>query len=304
MYKYVQYLAEYNKTYEKQDVFLARFDRFIAINEKIQEHNQDPNNTSTVGHNQFSDWTLEELGSLTSVKQVKEAPTSLIQTPVDIATDSIDWRNHDGKNYVTPVMDNGSIAVGASSIVSLANITSAHAIVTGTLTYLSMEQVLACFAYKMENPTCDEIFQYVENAPLETEEDYPVPPKTSEAIVACAYDPSKGLVKVLSINDVTPNQPDQLKAALLKGPVAAIIEADEFSFQMYSGGIITGTNCGTMPDHDILIVGFGTDGTTEYFIIQNSWGSDWGESGYAKIGIEEGKGVCGINQSPSYPTTN
>ena len=66
---------------------------------------------------------------------------------------------------------------------------------------------------------------------------------------------------------MTPNKPDELKAALVNGPVAAIIEADSFSFQMYSGGIITGTSCGTMPNHDVLIVGFGSEGGTEYFIV-------------------------------------
>ena len=50
-YRYIQYLAEYNKTYENQDDFETRFERFIEIDSQIQKHNQDSNNTSSVGHN-------------------------------------------------------------------------------------------------------------------------------------------------------------------------------------------------------------------------------------------------------------
>jgi C1A family cysteine protease len=48
-----------------------------------------------------------------------------------------------------------------------------------------------------------------------------------------------------------------------------------------------------------LAVGYDKDSFTgeEYIIIKNSWGSLWGESGYAKISMTEKygkKGVCGI----------
>ena len=37
--------------------------------------------------------------------------------------------------------------------------------------------------------------------------------------------------------------------------------------------------------------------------MKNSWGSSWGESGYVRIGVESGAGVCGINQAASQPQT-
>ena len=61
---------------------------------------------------------------------------SLTPTPA-----SIDWRNYNGKNYVTPVINNQTVHVSASVLVSLANITCSHAIVTGKMTALSIEQI-------------------------------------------------------------------------------------------------------------------------------------------------------------------
>jgi len=31
-----------------------------------------------------------------------------------------------------------------------------------------------------------------------------------------------------------------------------------------------------------------------YYIVKNSWGTGWGEAGYARIAAKDGAGVCGI----------
>jgi len=73
------------------------------------------------------------------------------------------------------------------------------------------------------------------------------------------------------------------------------------AFQGYTGGVITGTACGTQLDHGVLAVGYGTDSASgeEYFLVKNSWGASWGVDGYVKIGTNN---VCGILAQPSYPT--
>jgi len=71
---------------------------------------------------------------------------------------------------------------------------------------------------------------------------------------------------------------------------------------MYTSGIIT-KNCGTQLDHGVLAVGYGVENGVEYFIVKNSWGPSWGESGYVRIGVADGAGICGIQSGPpSYPS--
>lgn len=79
------------------------------------------------------------------------------------------------------------------------------------------------------------------------------------------------------------------------GPMA--IAADAAEWQFYIGGVFY-LPCGTSLDHGILITGWGVetdifDQKMPYWIIKNSWGSDWGESGYLKV--ERGDGRCGVN---------
>jgi hypothetical protein len=75
-------------------------------------------------------------------------------------------------------------------------------------------------------------------------------------------------------------------------------------FGSYTGGVITSDSCGTDLDHGVLAVGYGTEGDLDYIIVKNSWGAAWGESGYVRIGVADGAGICGINQSASQPQTN
>ena len=40
--------------------------------------------------------------------------------------------------------------------------------------------------------------------------------------------------------------------------------------------------------------------TQPYWIVKNSWGTDWGEEGY--IHLKMGEDVCGIARAAMYPT--
>jgi len=94
-----------------------------------------------------------------------------------------------------------------------------------------------------------------------------------------------------------------MKAALEKGVLAVSIEADQHDFQYYKSGIFDSAACGTRLDHATNVVGWGSDKGTEYWIMRNSWGKSWGEKGYMRLKIEaSGKGICGIQHEPLYPT--
>jgi C1A family cysteine protease len=95
-----------------------------------------------------------------------------------------------------------------------------------------------------------------------------------------------------------------LKTAVFKGPVSVAIEADKTVFQSYTGGIITSSRCGTTLDHGVLVVGYGTESGQDYWILKNSWGTSWGESGFFRIGRDmttNGSGECGLQMTPVYP---
>jgi len=63
----------------------------------------------------------------------------------------------------------------------------------------------------------------------------------------------------------------------------------------YETGIYDDVSCGTNLNHAVLVVGYGTsDDGVEYWLVKNSWGTDWGDNGYMKFKITDGDGICGI----------
>merc|ERR1719233_1986187 len=68
----------------------------------------------------------------------------------------------------------------------------------------------------------------------------------------------------------------------------------EGPFQEYSGGIFAGCPKSDSTDHAVTVVGYGTEGGQDYWLIKTSWGSSWGEKGF--IRLKRGVGMCGIGK--------
>jgi cathepsin L len=88
---------------------------------------------------------------------------------------------------------------------------------------------------------------------------------------------------------------NQLRRALAKQPI--FISIDASSLQFYKSGILAEDDCEFINiNHTVLLVGYGTeilqDISYNYWIIHNSWGSDWGEAG--RIRITRNQETCGM----------
>merc|ERR1711988_2046700 len=177
-------------------------------------------------------------------------------------------------------------------------------IATGSLKSISEQQLVDC-SKNGGNAGCggglmDNSFEWYESKAAATENSYPYTARDG----SCK---TSGWTTAVPVGGVTGYKDISSESLLLDavtntGPVSVAIEADQNSFQGYSGGVLTG-NCGTNLDHGVLAVGFGTSGGTDYWKVKNSWGSSWGMNGY--VLIERGVNKCGIaNGPPSYPTVS
>ena len=107
--------------------------------------------------------------------------------------------------------------------------------------------------------------------------------------------------------NIFPNNEKILKRGVAQQPVSIAIQANISSFRFYSNGVYSDRNCGTLLDHGVLLVGYGTDEETglDYWLVKNSWGPSWGENGYMRMlrnasGVDE-PGMCGVAMQPCIP---
>ena len=164
------------------------------------------------------------------------------------------------------------------------------------LTILSGQEILACdnkTGYGCSGGMITDAFQWLldyHGGDIVTEESYPYTAMRGQ-VKPCNLSASMPVGATITKYDHLPHDEDDLATWMLtNGPFALYV--DGMSWQTYSSGVMD--NCkGTVPDHAVFAVGV----TPDFWIIKNSWGAGWGESGY--IRLARGSNQCGLTNNPS-----
>jgi len=293
----------YQKFYDVAEE-ITRFSTFIQNCEKIQRLNSQ-NDGVKYGINQFTDLTDAEFSdrfaSNAAFYADEEGQNTFDEVilPVGALPESVDWRD---KNAVTPVKDQGHCG-SCWAFSTTGVLESFYYINNGKLLTFSEQQFVDCSAL---NHGCNGglpylALKYAANKGVELESDYPYTAKDGK----CAYDAKKTVAVTGGYKLITTKSTEQLKTAIVAGPVSVAVQADQDAFRYYKSGVVT-KDCGAALNHAVLAVGYKKIDGVEAFIVKNSWATTWGQEGYIHIGTDQtqnkGKGVCGILGMPVIAT--
>ena len=210
---------------------------------------------------------------------------------------NVDWRK---KNVVTPVKNQG--ACGSCWAFSAVGALEAKvALKTGELHNLSNQMVVDCSS---SNYACQGGFMHtafediLDMDGLCKEEDYPYFAGRGR----CNLEMPRVKGSSLFGHDfILPENMDALKKAVNKRPISIALAGDSRDFLFYGGGVLDNIYLPTRLNHAVLLVGYDEKATVPYWIIKNSWGKKWGEDGYIRVKMIDGKGIVGMNQYGVYP---
>jgi len=248
------------------------------------------------GVNQFADQCADEFKSYHSL-QVSDAAKKAVGAPKVRLSGAVDWRT---KGAVTPVKNQGQCG-SCWAFSTIGNLEGQHFKTTGKLESFSEQMLVSC---SKQNSACqgglmDYAFDYVSTVggiALEANYGY---------VSGSGYVPACNQAKAVASGkfsgghvDIARDENQMMAWVQANGPLSIAVDANS-GWQTYNGGVKTA--CGTTQlDHGVLIVGFGTDGV-DYWIVKNSWGASWGESGY--IRLQRGVNCNGLSNSASTVAT-
>ena len=302
-YKYIDkfniYLEEYDKSYNTSE-YWTRYYIFEKNYDYIYVHNA-KNKTYQLGINNFTDVSKEEFKSiyLTGLKKTN-VPIEKEYHKYDNShiPNSIDWR---ADSLVTNVKDQGQCG-SCWAFSAVGTMEGQHA-KKKNLVSLSEQNLIDC-SFNFGNEGCgggwpsDAMDYVIKNDGLDTEDTY----KYEAEDDSCRYNKTDSGATISKVIYVPPNNMTLLYHSIATiGPISVAIDA-EGDFQMYSSGIYETTECSNeYLDHAVLVVGYGVSSKgKKYYIVKNSWGSDWGMNGYIYYSADI-ENMCGIENNATYP---
>jgi len=284
--KFSEWATAFNRNYSVEE----RAYREIIYNQNlitVINHNRGAH-SFWLTMNKFADLTLAEFSRYLGYRpRVHTVLNTLFHHMVPI---SVDWRT---KGAVTPVKDQGPHG-SCWAFSAIGSTESAWYLTNGTLVSLSDQQLVDCST--ANSGTMDYAFEYIVDNGIASESNYPYTAVSGSCRQVTPTAHIRGFKNVPSGSDIA------LMSAIAQQPVSVAVDASQ-SFQLYGGGVMTGF-CGSSLNHGVLAVGYGNMDGQDYYLIKNSWGTDWGMEGYILLGRgpKFGKrGQCGIQLEPSYP---
>jgi len=319
----------FNTSYENEASRARAYANFKQNMRRIIEINRDFSIPFWASGNQFLGESYAEFSSKVLTPQLSEYDEDTVNASVFQAhvSDSgaaagrrlkqslpsqVNWRTG-GK--VTPVRNQGSCA-SCWALAAATALESAYLLnVTGTSAQslrLSEQQMIDCinrFYGPYNSAGCmggwpHEAFDYASGNNVSVNARYPY---TGVAAQCYSQDAVRPGSVVQAAGGAMQVRPSRNEAALMEAvniaPVVVGFTVDE-PFQYYAGGVYTPVTCSKSLNHALVIIGYETDTQDgDYWILQNSWGTTWGENGLIRIKMDgTANGPCGMYLYSFLPT--
>nr|QOV03075.1 cathepsin L4 [Dysdercus peruvianus] len=292
---------KYNNAREEQ----YRLNIFLQNKNYIEEHNRQYElglTTFDLKINQFADLTNAEFRKMNGLNKIqRDALKPEYKAPEnEQLPESVDWRP---KGAVTAIKDQGQCG-SCWAFSATGSLEGQHFLKSGSLVSLSEQNLMDC-SYDQGNQACGgglmtSAFDYIlQNGGIDTEQSYPYTATNSRN---CKFSKANIGATISGYTNIREYSESDLQSAVANvGPVSVAIDAGESSFQFYNSGVYYESYCSQyFLNHGVLAVGYASSNGSDHWIVKNSWGASWGQSGYILMSRNKNNN-CGIASMATYP---
>uniref|UniRef100_A0A7S2FQF3 Uncharacterized protein n=1 Tax=Florenciella parvula TaxID=236787 RepID=A0A7S2FQF3_9STRA len=320
--QFEKFVADFNRVYKDDDEVAERYEIFKSNIELIAVRNAAEaaaGSTGTHGVTKFADLTQEEFASrylktitpedlaaskaqpgMFEAEATNNSSNSRLRGRQLLATYDQDWTGV----YTTAVKNQGYCgSCWAFSVVEQVESDSMRLLGENDDFILSPQELVSCDTSN-GNAGCNggwttTAYDYIESSGgLVQETAYPYVSGATGTQYSCDTDAI--LNPLVTVTDYYQYYTESAMAQHVGQVGTLSIAIDASTWASYTSGVMS--TCGTSIDHAVQITGVNTDSSNSmgdaYWLVRNSWGTDWGYSGY--IYLSYGDNTCGITTIPTY----
>jgi len=315
------FIQKHGRTYERGSTeYLERQAIYEKNRQTIEQQNNRADRLWTAGINKLADWTDAEYNALLgwdgsarpqghthgSARRFPRHQTFLQQDNhlfSELPKEKV-WTHLKMSKEVKNQGPCGSCwAIAAATVLE-----GHYEIYAGKFRTFSTQQMVSCTPNPNEcggkggcsGATAELAMEWVLHHGLANEEDIPytasdtacTAPNTTDGNSLAATQFGMTGWETLEINKYEP----LVRAIAERGP--AVVAAAANTWGTYDSGIFNGCTKDCVVNHAVTAIGYGEENGTKYWLIQNSWGDDWGEAGHIRLFRHDKDSYCGMNNDP------
>jgi parallel beta-helix repeat protein len=270
----------------------AQIDK-VALNE-IQQAIEAKGADWTAGETSVSGLSVEEQKMLcgAEIGPIPEAAMLLSPPNLSSVPTTFDWRTKDGQNWVTPVEDQGQCGscwiFGATAAFETQINIDAN---DPTIDFDASEQyILSCFSggWGCGGGDPADTLEFIKDNGVPDDACLPYQANDGISCSAACSDWQDRAWTCANYGTATTHTTAAYKTYLQTyGPMVVVLEVPN-DFLYYTGGLyepVWTTDEFGVANHCVMLVGYDDtyNGGSGCWIIKNSWGTSWGENGYARV---------------------
>ncbi|MEO5968351.1 MAG: C1 family peptidase [Bdellovibrionia bacterium] len=208
-----------------------------------------------------------------------------------------DWRDYKGVNWLGPIMNQGSCGscVAFSSVATLEAQVSINAGTPWLRPTFSPQELFSCGGGRCSSGWMPgDAAYYLQTSGVTDEACMPYTSGSTSLDGSCSDKCSDSENRTTKISGYeTPTDEggsiDAVKSALNRGPLVTTLTVYT-DFLAYGGGVYEHVSGEQVGGHAVSLVGYSDK--TRAWLIRNSWGTEWGEKGFAWISWDDSSGLA------------